>query len=265
MRFVAVAVLASLPAIACLPVQRPATAPEGLAEPLEVSFQGNRSLRIKDYMEANSTLRQVYKALPERTLYCGCPFDPMRKRAPIQGCSYSSGDDQDTYYKVHWEHVVPAARLGRNRQCWIGHPCKRKDGKPYGGRSCCRKIDPMFRAMEADMHNLRPAIGDINIRRQDYSFGEIPGEKREFGRCDMEISSETDTAEPAPEIRGIIARTYLYMNDAYELQLRPEEIRLFLTWHRKYPPNSLERERDTLIRKLQGNSNPYIHGYGLDR
>ena len=117
--------------------------------------------------------------------------------------------------------------------------------------------------MEADMHNLRPAIGDINIRRQDYSFAEIPGEKREFGQCDMEISSETDTAEPAPEIRGIIARTYLYMNDAYQLHLGPEEIELFLAWHRKYPPTPMELERDAIIRNLQGNSNPYIHGYRL--
>jgi deoxyribonuclease I len=41
----------------------------------------------------------------------------------------------------------------------------------------------------------------------------IPGEKREFGACDVEI--ERRKIEPRPEIRGDIARTYMYMDWAY--------------------------------------------------
>ena len=52
-----------------------------------------------------------------------------------------------------------------------------------------------------------------NGLRSNYSFAMIPGEKREFGTCDMEI--EGRKAEPPPEVRDNIARTYLYMNAAY--------------------------------------------------
>jgi deoxyribonuclease-1 len=57
--------------------------------------------------------------------------------------------------------------------------------------------------MESDLYNLVPAIGEINGLRSNYSFAMIPGEKREFGTCDMEI--ENRKAEPRPEVRGNIA------------------------------------------------------------
>ncbi len=69
-----------------------------------------------------------------------------------------------------------------------------------------------FRYMEADLHNLQPAIGEVNGLRSNYSMAMIPGEKREFGKCDVEI--EGSKVEPRPDIRGDIARTYMYMDQA---------------------------------------------------
>ena len=43
--------------------------------------------------------------------------------------------------------------------------------------------------MQADMYNLYPAIGEVNGRRSNYSMAIIEGEKREFGKCDIEIKS----------------------------------------------------------------------------
>ena len=43
--------------------------------------------------------------------------------------------------------------------------------------------------MQADMYNLYPAIGEVNGRRSNYSMAIIKGEKREFGKCDVEIKS----------------------------------------------------------------------------
>ena len=45
----------------------------------------------------------------------------------------------------------------------------------------------LFRYMEADLYNLQPAIGEVNGLRSNYSMEMIPGEKREFGACDVEI------------------------------------------------------------------------------
>ena len=67
-----------------------------------------------------------------------------------------------------------------------------------------------FRYMEADLYNLQPSIGEVNQLRSHYSMAMIPGEPREFGRCDLEI--EDRKIEPRPDIRGDIARTYFYMN-----------------------------------------------------
>ena len=67
--------------------------------------------------------------------------------------------------------------------------------------------------MESDLYNLVPAVGEINGLRSNYSFAMIPGEKRAFGKCDMEI--ENRKAEPPPDKRGNIARTYFYMDWVY--------------------------------------------------
>ena len=53
----------------------------------------------------------------------------------------------------------------------------------------------------------------LTALRSNYSFAMIPGEKRKFGKCDMEI--EGRKAEPPPDKRGHIARTYFYMDWAY--------------------------------------------------
>jgi deoxyribonuclease-1 len=49
----------------------------------------------------------------------------------------------------------------------------------------------------------------VNGLRSDYSMAMIEGEQRPFGACDVEIAERK--IEPRPEIRGDIARIYLYM------------------------------------------------------
>ena len=72
--------------------------------------------------------------------------------------------------------------------------------------------------MQADMFNLYPTIGEVNGRRSNYSMAIIKGEKREFGKCDVEIKNWN--VESREEIRGEITRTYLnmdYVSPVYEL------------------------------------------------
>ena len=67
--------------------------------------------------------------------------------------------------------------------------------------------------MYADIYNLFPTIGEVNKNRKNFGMSIIKGEKMEFGKCDFEI--ENNKVEPREEIRGIIARTYFYMDFAY--------------------------------------------------
>lgn len=68
--------------------------------------------------------------------------------------------------------------------------------------------------MQADIFNLYPAIGAVNALRSNYNFTMLPTVKSDFGSCSMKIDNHK--AEPPKIARGQIARTYLYMDDAYK-------------------------------------------------
>lgn len=137
------------------------------------------------------------------------------KRVDLASCGYKVKKSAKRARRLEWEHVVPAQAFGQSFKEWrSGHPkCVNKKGKPFKGRNCARKVAVPFRYMEADLYNLYPAIGEVNGLRSNYSMAMIPGEKRAFGSCDVEI--EGNKFEPRPDIRGDIARTYFYMDKAY--------------------------------------------------
>lgn len=120
-------------------------------------------------------------------------------------------------------------------------------------RTNLRRKSKAYRLIESDMYNLVPAIGLINQKRSNLNYGIVPGEKRAFGSCDFEVSG--NIVEPAPEIRGDIARTYFYMRDAYpdRVKLTPEEERRFKKWDKSDPVDNWECERCRRIEKLQNN------------
>jgi len=108
------------------------------------------------------------------------------------------------------------------------------------------------------MYNLVPAVGLINQKRSNLNYGLIPGEKRNFGSCDFEVSGKI--VEPASDIRGDIARTYFYMEKAYpdRVKLKAKEIKMFKKWDKSDPVDEWECERSRRIEKLQGNENSIV-------
>ena len=159
------------------------------------------------FNKAKKLMAQVF-AGHETTFYCGCAYNG--NEVDVASCGYQAKKDPDRAKRLEWEHVVPAEAFGQSFKEWReGHPaCVDSKGKTFKGRNCARKMAVLFRYMEADLYNLQPAIGEINGLRSNYSMEMIPEEKREFGACDVEI--ENRKIEPRPEIRGDIARTYLY-------------------------------------------------------
>ena len=63
----------------------------------------------------------------------------------------------------------------------------------------------------------------------------ISGEKRIFGKCDVEIKN--NKIEPAEHIKGNIARTYIYMSETYPryINLSFIEQDLFNLWDKQDP------------------------------
>jgi hypothetical protein len=91
----------------------------------------------------------------------------------------------------------------------------------------------------------RPRIlsGEINGLRFNYAMAMIPGERREFGTCDVEIADRKMNR----------ARRFGATLPGYTSNRS-----LFEAWDREEPVDTWECERDRRIASLQGHHNPFV-------
>lgn len=199
------------------------------------------------FSKAKKILPGIYQDHPI-SFYCGCEYIAQGKKLvpQWQGCGFTPRKNAKRASRIEWEHVVPAWAFGHQLLCW-----------QEGGRKACHK-DKKFRMMEADMHNLVPAIGEVNGDRSNYSFTMLEGEPRVYGRCDMEVNFKARSVEPPLNRRGDIARTYFYMRDQYGLKISSKQLKLFIAWSKQDPVDQWELERNRRIGKIQGNLNAYV-------
>jgi len=222
--------------------------------PATVQAGGNAS--GNSFSQAKKALFKVHGD-HRTTFYAGCQYG-RRGHVDNRVCGYKPRKNKKRGRKIEWEHVVPAWAFGHALQCWQQKVCFNSKGKAYKGRRCCGKTDATFRAMESDMHNLVPAVGELNGDRSNFRYGMIAGEKRRYGRVDFEVDFKQRVAEPAEHLRGDIARIYFYMERSYGLNIGKKQRRLFQIWDRQDPVDAWEVERNRRIAAIQGNSNPFI-------
>jgi len=104
--------------------------------------------------------------------------------------------------------------------------------------------------MQSDLYNLFPAIGAVNAMRSNYNFTMLPGEKPDFGSCQMKVSKKK--AKPPLRARGRIARTYLYMEQKYSrYNMSKSQRKLILAWDRLHQVSSWECTRADRIKNIQ--------------
>ena len=211
---------------------------------------------VKSFSQAKRLLGNLYKD-NRQTFYCGCTFN-NKKRVDLNSCGYIPRKNKKRAKRLEWEHVVPAHQLGHTRQCWREKICTKKNGKKYKGRRCCKKIDPVFKTMASDLHNLVPAIGEVNGDRSNFKFSMIEDEKRMYGVCDVEVNFKSRIVEPRPEVRGDIARIYYYYNKRYGLPISKKQRRLFEVWNRSDPIDEWERVKNKRVMEIQGNGNEFV-------
>jgi deoxyribonuclease-1 len=211
------------------------------------------------FSQAKRLAKKIY-ADHRTTFYCGCHYDKHGK-IDLRSCGYRIQHNKRRAHRLEWEHIVPVSLWGNHLPCWKETLCCKKH-YCYKGRPCCRKLDPSFAKMEADLHNIVPEIGELNALRSHYRFGVLPHiESAQFGPCEIKIDTQTRRVEPPPRARGMIARAYLYMAETYAISLSKSQIQLFMHWNRQYPPESWEIERNKRIQNIQGNDNSYITQY----
>lgn len=219
---------------------------------------GNKT--IDSYSQAKHFLYQIFSITGGKTLYCDCTHADRIVNAA--SCGYVPSSNNDRAKRTELEHMVPASVFGRSFEEWQNpenfSKCWRRNGKRKKRRDCAR-TNLAFSRMEADMYNLWLSIGELNADRANFSLGIIPGESRDYGSCDFEVSNKK--VEPRPEVRGIMARAYLYMDSTYpNKQVIPTESfrSLLRQWQYQYPVSKAEKKWAQEIFKIQGNCNPFI-------
>jgi deoxyribonuclease-1 len=201
---------------------------------------------INNFSQAKAEAVKINQGAP--TFYCGCNISWQGKKGTpdLPSCGYQARKNQSRADRIEWEHVMPAWQFGHLRQCWQD-----------GGRKSCAK-DAGYRQIETDLHNLQPAIGEVNGDRNNFMYGQWNGGEGQYGRCEMKVDFKAKAAEPPARARGAIARTYFYMRDRYQLNLSRQQTQLFTAWNKQYPVTSWECLRDNRIAQVQGNHNPYV-------
>lgn len=203
-----------------------------------------------DFNEAKRLASRIF-AGQTTDFYCACPIRWQGgKGVPqLKECGYQVRKNGPRAQRIEWEHVMPAQQFGHARQCW-----------QQGGREQCGKADPVFRQIEADLYNLRPAIGEVNGDRAHFRFAELPKTAPAHGACPVRIDFGRQLTEPRAEIRGDIARIYFYMADRYAIKLTAREQTLFLRWHDQDPVDESERRLNQQLAQHMGWPNPFVTG-----
>lgn len=188
--------------------------------------------------------------------YCGCDWQWNSRnnsggKTELRSCGYEvrSPGNANRAGRIEWEHIMPAHSFGEQRQCW-----------QEGGRKNCAQNDPVFERMEADMHNLTVAVGEVNGDRSNFRFTALPGTPSQYGQCPVKIDFKQRAAEPRDEVKGQVARTYFYMHDHYGLSMSRQQEQLFMAWDRQFPVSAWERERSRRIARHMGHENPFVTG-----
>lgn len=259
----ATAILAVTLLTACAAPQAPFAAAEVLPWPegpqgCDATTAPPRPERYDEAAVARA-MTWVYRDHPVEA-YCGCRFTRDQAIAP-EGCGY----DGDGAQAVRWEPIVPPSRFGVYRDCW--ERWGTEEGDNAVARRKCAAADPEFRTMEADLYNYHPAITPLSEVRGENPYGAVHGEPRQHGRCDFETQSvmgKYAAIEPPANVRGDIARAYLYMAAQYgkgkdwKIKLEREQRTLLEAWSKADPPDELERLRACRIQAIQGWPNHYV-------
>ncbi len=217
-----------------------------LTIPCLVSFQ---AFALDDFQAAKRIMPSIMKQLEKpSTLYCGCPliFSKNRYTPDLKACGYQVRKNAKRAARIEAEHIMPAWEFGHQLKCW-----------QEAGRKKCEADDQKFRMIEGDLHNLYPAVGEVNGDRSNFRYSEWNAQGM-YGQCEMAIDFKARRAQPPKRARGLISRSYLYMAHKWDIKLSPAQRKLYESWNKIYPPTKDECKWNNLVKKTQGDDNTFI-------
>lgn len=218
---------------------------------LNISYAKPESFR-----KSKKILSKIYKELDSKTFYCDCEY--KGKKVNKKSCGYKGKLKKNgTEYfkkrseKIEWEHVFPVSKaIGAFPECVI-------KGKKLS-RKKCLKVSKGFRKLEADLHNLVPAVGSLNAFRSNLSYSGMPVSKKEWGQCVFQKEGRKISIKD--DIKGDIARIYFYLNMKYPQVgvISNKNKKLFQAWDKLDKVSEKECKLNKLKTKYQKDDNPFI-------
>ncbi|MEK2647486.1 endonuclease [Bdellovibrio sp. BCCA] len=206
-----------------------------------------------DFQEAKKMLSKIHRDHDQqKTVYCGCEYSG--NKIDLKSCGYKTQKNAKRASRLEWEHIVPISAIGQSFSEWRNGNkalCGSKKGRT------CAKNNDRFAQIEGDMHNLWPEIGELNGLRSNFPIAALSGSNYDFGSCKAKIKDKK--FEPQLN-KGLVARVYLYMDDAYPGHgiISTKNRKLVEAWDKTYPPSDWECERETIVSKIQGKSNKFV-------
>ena len=206
------------------------------------------------WRRTKNTADDIIYAGKDRSFYCGCVYtsdgdDDGSGSVNHEDCGYVPPQTHKARAeRVEWEHIVPASLMpARQFDCWI-----------FGNREKCEREDPRAQAMIFDLHNLAPAIGQVNALRGNDRYAELPEVSSNFGACPAK--DVQNAFEPPDCLKGDVARVWLYMNLRHGVVISLPEREMFERWSEADPVSSWESEREQRIFNYTFIQNPFVHG-----
>ncbi len=175
-------------------------------------------------------------------IYCGIRFKVT---------SEDSGRPTDW---LSLEHAYPADWMADVFGCNSREDCRVQSNAKNRAR---------FNHAEGDLHNLWPALTNLNSSRGKRPFGEIPGDDpkevvvngKKF-KCDFE--NDGSVVEPRKIVKGNLARSIFYMCKEYGFPVDAEMLKTLRKWNKEDPPSPFERMRNAKIALIQKTKNPFV-------
>ena len=211
----------------------------------EESINSTQNFRI-----AKKRLVKIVSKLENpQTLYCGCDII-IKKNGylpDLESCGYKVRKNEKRASRIEAEHMMPAHEFGGQRECWL-----------TGKRSNCERTDVKYQEMEGDLHNLYPAVGEVNGDRKNYKYAQSVNGHSPYGKCQMVIDTKRQRVMIPDRAKGQVARAYLYMSERYNIALSNDQKNLFNQWNNHFKPTKNECLYNELVAKEQGNDNPFV-------
>jgi deoxyribonuclease-1 len=205
---------------------------------LILAFSTTSVYALDTFAAAKRKAKLIYTGPLAVDIYCGCPYDSKLK-VNLNACGYKK-DAPKRAQRIEWEHVVPAYFFTKKNNCKSRKSCD----------------SPVFKRMEGDLHNLRPAVGELNMVRSNKLYGRVIPKTKKFGRC--EFYSDRKLTEPPDNVKGDVARITLYMVDKYKLDMPVNTLMLMREWNKQDPVSEEEKQINKKIYQIQGDYNSYI-------